>query len=125
MSEFNALLLSLTLYKILTLLVGLASLFFGYRLFSSGTYKKAGDLSSKWGDKNLVLKQAAPGTFFALFGAIIISIGLLKGLSIEKVEGYPLDARKEVVNQAPDTSDQVLPEPTANPLEPVMNFRIW
>ena len=116
MSESNFVVLSVTLYKVLALLVGFACMYFGYRLFSSGAYKKAGDLSSKWGDKNLVVKQAAPGTFFALFGVIVISIVLLKGLSFE-VEGHSLDAPEEPVKQSQDTGAQVLPEVKASPPE--------
>ena len=72
--------LSLTSYKIASLLVGSAFAYMGYRLFISGIWGHAGELKTEFGDNKLVLKKAAPGTFFALFGAIIISITLYIGL---------------------------------------------
>ena len=112
MSEFNVALLAVTLYKALTLLVGLVSLFFGYRLFGSRTNKKAGELSSRWGDKSLVLKQAAPGTFFALFGAIVLSIGLLRGFEIKKTEYIPSNISLEPSEPASVFVDEGPPKST-------------
>jgi len=86
MSEFQILVLSLSAYKLVTLLIGLVFGYFGYRLFVLGVYEKAGELKTTWGDKNLILKQASPGTFFALFGIVLIATALIKGLAIERVK---------------------------------------
>jgi hypothetical protein len=112
MSEFNTLIFSLTLYKVLSILVGLVCLFFGYRLFQSGVSTKAGELNAKSGDKSLVLKQAAPGTFFALFGVIIISVGLFKGLELETAEYFPSNTQQELVEPTLDTSSEASLEAT-------------
>ncbi|AKP50833.1 hypothetical protein [Cyclobacterium amurskyense] len=80
----NAIIISLTTYKITSLLVGLISIYMGYNLFIKGIWGQAGDLDMKFQDNRLILKKAAPGTFFALFGAIIISITLWKGLEFNK-----------------------------------------
>ena len=74
--------LCLTGYKIITLLVGSFFSYMGYRLFKLGIWGKAGNLEANIGDKKLILKRAAPGTFFALFGAIIISLTVIKGLEL-------------------------------------------
>jgi len=43
----------------------------------------SGEIETEFGDTKLVVKKAAPGTFFALFGAIIIAITLNKGLELK------------------------------------------
>ncbi len=72
------------IYKVMSLLVGLASCFMGYRLFMNGIWGEAGDLNAEFGDNKLVLKKAAPGTFFAVLGTIVICFTLWKGLDINQ-----------------------------------------
>ena len=86
MSDFQVLVFSLTGYKLVTLLTGLVFGLLGYKLFRLGVYEKAGELKTTWGDKSLILKQAAPGTFFALFGVILISTTLIKGFDVERMK---------------------------------------
>jgi len=64
--------ISLTAYKIVSLMVGLLFSYMGYKLFMSGIWGHAGEIDSQFGDNKLVIKKAAPGTFFSLFGAIIV-----------------------------------------------------
>lgn len=75
--------LSLISYKIISLLVGCIFAYMGYRLFMSGIWGHAGELETGFGDNKVVIKKAAPGTFFAVFGAVIIAITLYKGLEFE------------------------------------------
>ena len=82
MTEDHTLMLSLTTYKIVSILAGLAFAFMGYRLFIHGIFTEAGELSTNWENRSLVLKKAAPGTFFALFGTIILCITLWRGLTL-------------------------------------------
>lgn len=49
----------------------------------SGVWGHAGELDAKLGDNKIVLKQAAPGTFFALFGTVIIAFTIVKGFDIK------------------------------------------
>ncbi|SHF34667.1 hypothetical protein SAMN04487965_1994 [Microbulbifer donghaiensis] len=74
---------SLISYKITSLVVGCVFAYMGYRLFMSGIWGHAGELETGFGDSRVVIKKAAPGTFFALFGAVIIAITLYKGLEFE------------------------------------------
>lgn len=86
MKEFaTSMIMALTTYKIVSLLVGFGAIFIGYRLFALGIYEKAGNLEATFGKKHLVLKQAAPGTFFVVLGSIIIIVALWKGLAFEPV----------------------------------------
>ena len=77
-----AIVIGLTLYKIISLIVGLILTYLGYRLFMAGVWGSAGDLEGNYGNNKLVLKSAAPGTFFALFGTIVIAITIVEGLEL-------------------------------------------
>lgn len=85
MSEFSQTVLFLTLYRLATVAIGLVFAYLGYRLFYRGVYDKAGDLKATWGERFLIIKQATPGTLFAIFGAIIISVAIWKGIDIERI----------------------------------------
>ena len=98
MSDFQVLVFSLTGYKLLTLLTGLIFGSLGYKLFRVGVFEKAGELKTTWGDRSLVLKQAAPGTFFALFGVVIVATTLIKGVNFESLKGE-LPASQESVGR--------------------------
>lgn len=82
----------LILYKIICLFVGLSFAYMGYRLFSTDPRGAAptaapasdkADLKLRMGDNQLTLAKAAPGTFFALFGAAVISLTILRGVTAE------------------------------------------
>jgi hypothetical protein len=75
--------LAVFLYKIVSLLVGLAFAYMGYRLFMSSVWGQAGELDAQFGKNKILLKKAAPGTFFALFGAVVIALTIWKGLLFE------------------------------------------
>jgi len=88
-SEFAWSLIVVGIYRSIALIAGILSIYLGYQLFRIGVYEKAGDLKAAWGSNRLVLKQAAPGTFFALFGALVITFGLWKGITVQSREGSP------------------------------------
>src|SRR6185436_15477366 len=67
----------------LTLLCGLTFAFFGYRLFCAGFNKAAGEMKTTYGKASLVLRDVAPGVFFALFGAVIVAISVSRGIRYE------------------------------------------
>lgn len=81
--------LALFIYKLVSIGSGLLVCYFGFRLFVLGIFTGAGDLSSQFQNTKLILRKAAPGTFFALFGAAIIGVSLWKGLGFES-EAQPL-----------------------------------
>jgi hypothetical protein len=82
--------IALLVYRLVVLLCGFGSIVMGYRLFRVGVFEKAGELKANWGGRSFLLKAAAPGTFFALFGSAIIAITVWKGFIIEssKPVGY-------------------------------------
>ena len=82
MDTKSILLLSFSAYKIVSLLTGAAFGYFGYKLFISGIWGDAGTLQASSKDNKLLLKGAAPGTFFAVLGAIIVGVALFKGYDL-------------------------------------------
>ncbi len=96
----SQIIISLTSYKIISLMVGSIFAYMGYRLFTAGIWGHAGELEAEFGDNKLILKKAAPGTFFALFGAIIISITLYKGLEFKDyTNDYSNESYIEIIEE--------------------------
>ena len=50
----------------------------------------------------LVLKNAAPGTFFALFGVLIVLFTLYKGLEFETLDAEGIRVLLEQKEELPD-----------------------
>jgi hypothetical protein len=75
--------ISIVLYKISTLAAGVALSFMGYRLFMAGIWGESGNIEAKVHKYSLVIAKAAPGTFFALFGAIVVVVSLYRGLDYQ------------------------------------------
>ncbi|MBN1908201.1 MAG: hypothetical protein JW818_00545 [Pirellulales bacterium] len=77
------------IYKTFTLLVGVAFMFLGFRLYRrgvavSGTAKAMGECSVSFGEhKQLCLKHAGPGVFLSLFGMLIVLAVIAKGMVYE------------------------------------------
>ena len=63
--------------KLGTLLVGALCVCLGYRLFMRGIYGDSTDIKAAWGNRALLLKRAAPGSLFALFGVALITVSIL------------------------------------------------
>jgi hypothetical protein len=61
------------IWRLGVLACGLVSIVLGYRLFKLGLAVQQGDLEAGVGGQSLKLRNIAPGTFFALFGAAIIA----------------------------------------------------
>jgi len=87
MSDFQAMLLALTLYKIASIAVGGAFAYFGYRLFLAGHLESAGSLRAEGTTVKLSLTKGAPGTFFALFGTGVIIAAMWKGIQVDDSAG--------------------------------------
>ena len=83
MDNNTTIVISTTVYKLCSLLVGVFLAYMGFKLFMSGIWGNSGDLDSKFGNFKIVLKHAAPGTFFALFGTVVIGLTIFKGLNFE------------------------------------------
>jgi len=72
--------IAVTTYKVFSLLAGVALCFLGYKLFMAGVWGHAGDAEGNFGNNKIIIKKAAPGTFFVLMGALVIGVTLVQGL---------------------------------------------
>lgn len=77
------------IYKLVTLLCGTLIVYMGYKLFTRGLFSEAGDLDGKFGTYHILLKRAALGTFFALFGALVLIISVSIGFYIDPSSSSP------------------------------------
>ena len=82
-----AVILGITAYKLACLAVGSLFSALGYRLFKLGVWGNAGDLNAKFSNTTLVLKSAAPGTFFAVLGALIVVVTVWQGINFNWKQG--------------------------------------
>jgi hypothetical protein len=82
MSTAAILLITYSAYKIAGLSAGVLFGYFGYKLFRRGIWGHAGTLQASYKDNKLLLKGAAPGTFFVVLGAIIIGVALFEGYDL-------------------------------------------
>jgi hypothetical protein len=93
------------LYKIISLLVGLALTWMGYKLFIKGVLGEAGNFTGSWGKEiKVVITKAAPGLYFVFFGTIIIATTLYKGYEFDE---YYLTQQKVIPPSSIKTTDGV------------------
>jgi tetratricopeptide (TPR) repeat protein len=73
----------LTVFRLAIIASGLVSIILGYRLFVRGVWPKGANkgtaVDAKIAGSQLTMKNAAPGTCLALFGAIIVSVMFASG----------------------------------------------
>ncbi len=79
--------LSTGIFRVSSLFIGMFSIYLGYKLFMNGIWGDAGSFKVNSEDLNLVMKNAAPGTFFALFGSGIIIASLAIGVNVSYTKG--------------------------------------
>jgi hypothetical protein len=89
---------AIAIFKVVALLIGAYFAHLGYKLFTRGIGERGGELKAAWGDRSVLLKQVAPGVFFALFGAGIVVYVAYKGFHIESTTTTaPTEASAEVL----------------------------
>lgn len=84
----------LILFRLAIIIAGMISIFLGYRLFVKGVepVSNAGagtDISARIAESRFSVKNAAPGTCFALFGVVVISIVFARGgpeLTLKRIQ---------------------------------------
>ncbi len=87
MEAYIAGIVAITTYKVLSLISGVLLTFMGYKLFMSGIWGDAGHAEGVFGDNKVIIKKAAPGTFFVLMGALVIGFTIFKGLELNTSSG--------------------------------------
>jgi len=75
-TEFGFFIYSIA-FKVLVVISGIISIILGYRLYKHGIIgsdAKGATLKASIAKSEILLKNTAPGTFFAIFGAILIGL---------------------------------------------------
>ncbi len=105
MSDSQGLMIILVVYKVATLLAGLSLAYMGYKLFRVGIFGDSGNLEVTWADTKVVLKRAAPGTFFVVLGTIVLVTTVWRGLTAETLNNMlAADLERRQTNQDSDIS---------------------
>ena len=78
--------IALTIFKVGCLVAGVFLSYMGYKLFMAGVWGHAGDAEGNFGDNKIIIKKAAPGTFFVVMGAIVIGLTIFKGLDFKNIK---------------------------------------
>lgn len=107
MTETVTITLIFLIYRLSLLVVGILSIYMGYRLFLADKVSPAGDLSMSARDYALHVKGGAPGVFFSLFGTILIAISIIKGWSYEEtpVAAEPAPKVRQIIPDEPPFPD--------------------
>lgn len=99
MSEHATIVVSVAIYKYLSLGAGAFALYLGYCLLRAGHTAAQGEIEAKLGARSFALRKIPAGSFFALIGSAIIGITLWSGfeLSSAPTHGWRRDAGYERV----------------------------
>ena len=79
-------------FKLFQMLFGMLTIFLGYKLFMKGFYNDSGEVKIKVNSSSVLIKKAAPGTFFSVLGTILIAVAIFKGVEYnsEKKSKQPM-----------------------------------
>jgi hypothetical protein len=96
--------------KLLGLVGGLILCYFGYRLLMRRVKAHPREMRGRWNSAKVLIKHAAPGTLFALVGAIAIwltasSAFMPKGFRAKASAGVPASPAKEIPKGTPSEKD--------------------
>lgn len=82
MDTINLYIIYSLIFRLATLFVGVFCIHVGYKLFAKGVFgpSSTNELNAEIAGSKFTLKNAAPGTFFGLFGVIIITTMLVQGM---------------------------------------------
>lgn len=117
MSTSLAIIVGLVVYKLACIAIGALFVLLGYRLFKAGIWGDAGNFQANFKDAKLVLKSAAPGTFFAVLGAAIVVFTVTSGLKFDVAQ--PNGANQPIANEGPPRPNIGLTGQGAPPPEPI------
>lgn len=75
---------ALLTYKLTCVTAGVLIVWMGYRLFTLGIFRSSGDVDVLFDKKaKILIKRGAPGTFFTLFGSLLLVATVWRGLEVE------------------------------------------
>lgn len=81
-----AIIVSILIYKLSSLITGVILCYFGYRLLlSTVTNSVSANIKLEFFNGKINVSKLTPGMLFSLFGAIILGFTMWKGIEIKKV----------------------------------------
>ena len=84
-------------YLTLTLIIGYGFAHLGYRLLDNGVLRLR-DEQLVWEDHSVLIKRAAPGAIFALFGILVVIVSLSQGFAVVgEISTIGLETQKKIV----------------------------
>lgn len=93
MSEVLAGIIIIGIQHIVTILVGMSSVYLGYRLFLNMPKRREGETKLDLpGGVSILLSRVGPGVFFALFGAAMIVYSITKPLEVRDIAEHVVTA---------------------------------
>ena len=100
------------LYRTICTLTGLVLAYLGYRLFMNNINGNAGDVNAHFKSIRIVLRRTTPGTFFVLFGTVVISITAYRALDVEYkfIETDGEEVRVLIEKTSPPKLNERIPE---------------
>lgn len=126
--ELNSIVLMvlLTAYKVISLAIGFALCKMGYKLFMSGVWgpkqgelASAGEVQAQFRDNRILIKKAAPGTFFVVLGTALLIFSMYKGLDLKYASNTQATQthREPLIDQGRDiNSPKIEKMPTSPPI---------
>ncbi len=99
----SVIVISKTIYSIACILAGTLVCYLGYKLFVARIFNEAGELTAKYKKYEFILKRSAPGTFFIIFGSLIIIWAIYHAPNFKRKNYFGPPQNGQVVNKN-DTS---------------------
>ena len=104
-------------FRFFCLIIGIAFIWQGLKLFNKGVILPSGDINASWGNKALKLLNVAPGIYLFLIGGAIIIASICKGINLssqlKEKQSTQKDFKPELYINEIDTLSGNKP-PTAN-----------
>lgn len=94
------------IYKLIVNICSVLIVWWGYKLFTKGITKAAGNVSALWGDTKIVLENAAPGIFLILLGGLVMIISANKGIDLKS--SHKSSARESEIKNSLIISDTTI-----------------
>jgi hypothetical protein len=99
--DFALTVATIMLYRLGVLALGGLSIWLGYKLFRAGLFDKSADeIQMVFGKNKILAKAAAPGTVFALFGAVVITVSICFPAQFKITPAKDGDHRTPAVSEA-------------------------
>jgi hypothetical protein len=121
--ESNQAVLMLIVYRAIAGVCGMIIIYWGYSLLHAGVRERQGAHKIDSNDRRATLVRFGPGVGFALFGFLILSLSIARGVQVEPVAAQGARSRDEAsrdqageaLSSKAASGDRDLPAPSVAP----------